>query len=152
MKTVKPKKPIPPLWFFALLLFSVGLGMYLPLLKLLHYPLSLVGVVPITFGVVLNLCADSLFKKNKTTVKPHLKPSTLITSGVFRVSRNPLYLGMLLILLGASICVGSLTAFISPILFFLISELDFIPWEESVMEDAFGEPYLEYKKRVGRWI
>lgn len=126
--------------------------MYLPLLKLLHYPLSLVGVVPITFGVVLNLCADSLFKKNKTTVKPHLKPSTLITSGVFRVSRNPLYLGMLLILLGASICVGSLTAFISPILFFLISELDFIPWEESVMEDAFGEPYLEYKKRVGRWI
>ena len=151
-ETVKPRKPIPPLWFFALLLLSIGLGIYLPVLKFLRYPFSLLGIVPIAIGVVLNLWADSLFKKNMTTVKPHLKPSTLITSGVFRVSRNPMYLGMVLILLGASTCVGSVTAFISPVLFFLISELDFIPCEESVMEDAFGQPYLEYKKRVRRWI
>lgn len=152
MTTMKPKKPIPPLWFLALLLLSIGLGMYLPVLKFLHYPFSLFGVAPIAVGAVLDLWADSLFKKNNTTVKPHLKPSTLITSGVFRVSRNPMYLGMVLILAGTSTCVGSVTAFISPVLFFLISELDFIPWEESVMEDAFGQPYLEYKKQVGRWL
>ena len=149
---MKPKKLIPPVWFFALLLLSIALGIYLPVLKFWSYPFSLLGVVPIALGAVLNLWADSLFKKNRTTVKPHLKPSTLLTSGAFRVSRNPMYLGMVLILFGAAACVGSITAFLSPVLFFLISELDFIPWEESVMEDVFGQPYLDYKKRVRRWI
>jgi len=149
---VKSKKLIPPFYFFALLLLSVGLGIYLPVLKLVPYPFSLCGIAPIVIGVVLNLWADSLFKKNNTTVKPHLKPSTLMTTGVFRISRNPMYLGMVVILLGVSICVGSITAFISPVLFFLISECQFIPWEERVMEDIFGQSYLDYKRRVRRWV
>jgi hypothetical protein len=93
----------------------------------------------------------TLFNKNKTPVKPHLKPR-LITSGIFRFTRNPMYLGMTLILFGVSICVGSLTTFVSPVVFFLISEGRFVPPKEAVMENLFGEEYLEYKRRVERWV
>jgi protein-S-isoprenylcysteine O-methyltransferase Ste14 len=149
---VKPKKPIPPLYFFILLLVSIALGVYLPVLKIVHYPFAYAGIAPIAIGVVLNLWADSLFKKNKTTVKPHLKPSALMTSGVFRVTRNPMYLGMTLILFGVSICAGSITAFLCPVVFFLVSEGQFIPLEEQSMENVFGESYLAYKRRVRRWL
>lgn len=81
--------------------------------------------------------ADSLFRKKKTTVKPHEKPSVLVTFGPLRVSRNPMYLGMVAILFGASACVGSLSAFVSSLLFFLVAQYRFIPLEEGVMESAF---------------
>jgi protein-S-isoprenylcysteine O-methyltransferase Ste14 len=75
-----------------------------------------------------------------------------MTSGVFRISRNPMYLGMTLILFGVSILVGSLTAFVSPVAFFFISEHQFIPLEEKSMENVFGESYLDYARRVRRWF
>ena len=151
-KTVKPRRPIPPLYFLVLLLASIGLGIYLPIVKLRPTVYRFVGIAPILIGVVLNLWADSLFKKNKTTVKPHLKPTALMTSGVFGWTRNPMYLGMALILFGVSICVGALTAFISPVVFFFISERSFIPLEEASMVAAFGNSYLQYKRRVRRWV
>jgi protein-S-isoprenylcysteine O-methyltransferase Ste14 len=149
---MKPMKLIPPLYFFVLLLLSIGLGIILPVLRIVRLPYSYLGIAPIAIGIILNLWADSMFKKNKTTVKPYLKPSTLMTSGAFRVSRNPMYLGMTLILFGVSIGVGSLMAFISPVLFYLISQYRFIPPEERVMEEVFGESYLDYKRHVRRWV
>jgi protein-S-isoprenylcysteine O-methyltransferase Ste14 len=149
---VKPKKTIPPVYFLVLLLISIGLGTYLPVLKIVRFPYTELGVAPIVIGVVIDLWAASLFRKHKTTVKPHETPSALIASGVFRISRNPIYSGMLLILLGVSICVGSITAFVSPILFFLIINRRFIPMEESAMETVFGDRYREYKGRVRRWL
>jgi len=151
-KTVKPKRPIPPLYFLVLLLASIGLGIYLPIVQLFPTASRFVGIAPILIGVVLNLWADSMFKRNKTTVKPYLKPTALMTSGVFRFTRNPMYLGMTLILLGVSICVGSLTAFVPAVVFFFISERNFIPLEEASMEAAFGDSYLAYKQRVRRWL
>ena len=147
-----PKRTIPPAYFLVLLLISIALGVFLPVVKILHLPYTYVGIAPIAIGVVLNLWADPLFKKNKTPVKPHLKPTALMTSGVFQFTRNPMYLGMTLILFGVSICVGSLTAFVSPVAFFFISERRFILPEEAVMENLFGEKYLEYKRRVRRWV
>ena len=122
------------------------------MLKIVHSPYAYAGIAPIAIGVAFNLWADSMFKKNRTTVKPHLKPTALMTSGVFQFTRNPMYLGMTLILLGVSICVGSLTAFISSVVFFFISERSFIPLEEASMEAAFGDSYLAYKQRVRRWV
>jgi len=146
------KKTIPPAYFLVLLLVSIALGVFLPVVKFIHAPYTYVGIVPIAIGVVLNLWADSQFKRNKTPVKPHLKPTALMTSGAFCVTRNPMYLGMTLILFGVSIFVGSLTAFVSPVAFFFISQLRFIPPEEAVMESLFGEEYLGYKRRVRRWL
>ena len=141
-------RPISLCFFLA----SIALGLFLPVVKIASYPYTYVGTAPIAIGVVLNLWADSQFKKNKTPVKPYLKPTALMTSGVFQFTRNPMYLGMTLILLGVSVCVGSLTAFVSPLAFFIISQRQFIPPEEAVMENLFAENYLEYKRQVRRWV
>jgi protein-S-isoprenylcysteine O-methyltransferase Ste14 len=148
---MKPKKLIPPLYFLVLLLISIVLGVFAPVLRIVHPPYAYVGIAAIAAGIVLNVWADSMFKKNKTPVKPYLKPSALMTSGIYRVSRNPMYLGMTLILFGVAVCMGSLTAFVSPLLFYLVSEYRFIPPEERVMEEVFGQSYLDYKRRVRRW-
>lgn len=150
--TVKPKTPIPPLYFLILLLASIGLGIYLPIVKVRPTAYRYVGIVAIVIGVVLNSWADSMFKKNKTTVKPHLEPTALLTSGPFRFTRNTMYLGMTLVLVGVSVCVESLSAFVSPLLFFVISDRSFIPLEEASMGAVFGHSYMEYKQRVRRWV
>jgi protein-S-isoprenylcysteine O-methyltransferase Ste14 len=93
-----------------------------------------------------------MFKQKKTTVKPYENPTELLTSGPFRISRHPMYLGMVAVLLGEAILLGSLITLIFPVLFIIISELLFIPFEEENLEKFFGKKYGEYKKKIRRWI
>jgi len=110
------------------------------------------GILLIVFGIVLNLWTDSLFKKKQTTVKPHEVPNFFIDYGPFKISRHPMYLGMFSILLGTAIFLGSISSLISSILFIIIIESMFIPMEEKNLEKKFGNEYIDYKKRVRRWI
>ena len=103
-------------------------------------------------GTVLNIWTDQLFKKVNTTVKPFEKPSTLILKGPFKISRNPMYLGMALLLVGAGFILGSITSFIGTILFIIAMEVRFIPTEEKFMFEQFGEEFEAYKKKVRRWL
>src|SRR5690242_5301769 len=97
-------KPIyPPVFLAAALLAMVVAHFTLPVVELLRFPLTLIGLVPIAAGVVLNLVADRAFKRHGTTVKPFERSSTLMTTGVFGVSRNPMYLGMILLLVGVGL-------------------------------------------------
>jgi len=105
----------------------------------------------VVLGVVLNLWT-SLFKKNKTTVKPHETPSKMITSGPYKFTRNPMYLGMSLLFFGLAIFLGSLVAFSFPLLFIILMDATFIPQEEKNLERRFGKKYIEYKNKVRRWI
>jgi protein-S-isoprenylcysteine O-methyltransferase Ste14 len=123
-----------------------------PLKKTITAPSNYSGIIFIIFGIAINLWADAIFKKQNTAVKPDEKPSQLIESGPFRISRHPMYLGMIVILLGIAILMGSLSAFIFPIIFFLIMQLKYIPQEEKIMENEFGKAYLDYKKKVRKWI
>ena len=66
-------------------------------------------MAPFTAGIVLNIVADRAFKQRKTTVKPFQESASLVTSGVYRLSRHPMYLGFVLILLSMAIFAGSLT-------------------------------------------
>ena len=106
----------------------------------------------IIFGIILNIWADALFKKRKTTVKPHEKPTSFEISGPFRISRHPMYLGMAAILLGTSIILGSLISFLFPIIFIILMEIMFIRIEEKNLEKVFGKKYLDYKRKVRRWV
>jgi len=63
-----------------------------------------------------------------------------------------MYLGMCVILLGATIILGSIITFLSPILFVILMEIIFISFEDKNLEEAFGEDYINYKKKVRRWI
>jgi protein-S-isoprenylcysteine O-methyltransferase Ste14 len=145
-------RTLPPTYFMLSLLLSLGLHFIIPVLTIIHVPYSYLGFVFIISGIILNLWADRAFKNSKTTVKPYEQPSTLETRGAFRISRHPMYLGMTFILLGEALFLGSLITFIFPVLFIILSEILYIPYEEKNLEQVFGEEYREYKKRVRRWI
>ncbi len=93
-----------------------------------------------------------LFQKCKTPIKPTETPAAMVTDGPYRVTRNPMYLGFVIMLLGAAVWVGTLPMFLAPAAFFLIISLVYIPREEEKMEKIFGQGYRDYKKRVRRWL
>jgi protein-S-isoprenylcysteine O-methyltransferase Ste14 len=146
------KKLLPPNYFLMLLCLSIVVHFLFPISKIIHPPYNWFGVLPIFFGVVINLWTDNLFKKEKTTVKPGEKPSSLVVSGPFRVSRHPMYLGMTAILLGVSTLLGSISSFVFPFVFVILMEKLFIPLEEEYMKKIFGQRYLNYKKKAWRWF
>lgn len=144
---------MPSTYFIALLLLSLGLHFFFALKQLtIPSPYNYLGVMFIISGVMMNFWSDSLFNKNKTTVKPAEDPSVLMMSGPFRISRHPMYLGMVMILLGLAIFLGSAIAFLPLMIFMIIIETIFIPEEEKNLKRIFGEGYLNYKQKVRRWI
>ena len=145
-------KFLPPRYFVFSLLALIALHFLLPLKKIIPAPYSYLGSLLIIFGAVLNLWADQQFKKRKTTVKPYQAPTAMETTGPFCLSRHPMYLGMTAILLGAAVICGTAVTFIFPVLFVVLMELMFIPFEELNMAAVFGREYKEYKKKVRRWI
>ncbi len=149
---MKQKKILPPTFFNAAIAIIILVYFVFPVSKIIHFPWNLPGIFLVIFGVVLNLHADSSFKKNSTTVKPFEKSSRLITTGTFRLSRNPMYLGMVSILLGICIILGSITPFFVVLIFIIVIDYLFIRVEESMLEEQFGNTWLKYKKSVRRWI
>jgi len=145
------EKCIQPPRYFIILLILIILTYFIPI-KMIPHPYNRLGGILIFSGLILNLWADQLFKKAKTSVKYHQIPSYLILSGPFRISRNPMYLGMLLILFGVSILIQNPLSLIFPIAFFFIINYKFIPTEEKNMEKTFGRNYVEYKNKTRRWI
>jgi protein-S-isoprenylcysteine O-methyltransferase Ste14 len=89
---MKAIKIIPPIYLFSAIAIMVLLHFLLPGTKVLALPWNLPGVIPLVFGIIINLSADKSFKKNETTVKPLEKSDRLITKGVFKISRHPMYL------------------------------------------------------------
>jgi protein-S-isoprenylcysteine O-methyltransferase Ste14 len=142
----------PPTYFAALLFLSAASHFIYPVRQVVEPPYVYLGLPLIVFGAALNLWADSLFKKGKTTVKPQEMPSKLVVSGPFRISRHPMYLGMAAILLGEAVFLGSLTTFAFPLTFAILMEALFISTEDVNLEKAFGKEYRDYKSRVRRWI
>ena len=112
------------------------------------------GSFMIINGLIIILSAITLFKKYQTNITP-LNPSNatkLITDGVYKFSRNPMYLGLLLVLLGISIILNLIGGFFLIPLFILYLNLFQIIPEENAMVDLFKDEFLEYKKNVRRWI
>ena len=91
-------------------------------------------------------------RQKNTTVKPYLNPTELITTGPFQLRRHPMYLGMASVLLGVAINHGTVSTFITPIIFIVLMEVLFIPTEEKNLINLFGEEYLAYKQKNRRWI
>ena len=112
------------------------------------------GSFMIISGLIIILSAIILFKKYQTTISP-LNPSNatkLITNGIYKFSRNPMYLGLLLVLLGISIILNLTGGFFFILLFISYMNLFQIIPEENAMVDLFKDEFLEYKINVRRWI
>ncbi len=146
------RKIMPPAYFYLGIAFIILIHFIFPVMQIVHYPHTLLGILFIFLGVMLNIWAWLLFTKNKTTQNPFKNPDKFINKRIYKISRNPMYLGMLIILIGIAVLMGSLTTFIFPIIFFFITNQLFVPLGEKNMERAFGKRYLEYKNKVRRWI
>ena len=146
------RKLMPTTYLLISILMMVALHFLIPLVQVIPMPWNVFGIVPVTAGVALNLIADNAFREVRTTVKPFEESSTLVTNGVFRFSRNPMYLGFMLILLGIALILGSLTPFAIVPVFAILMDQVFIQVEEGMLEVKFGQAWLEYKAKARRWI
>jgi protein-S-isoprenylcysteine O-methyltransferase Ste14 len=139
-------------YFLTLLVLSVLQNFIFPVPVFLSPPSTYSGFLIIGFGFVLAFWSRSIFLRNSTTLQLSEEPTSLVTSGPFHLSRNPIYLGMASILLGVAVLQGTLVALTFPVLFVTVIEFFIIPGEERKLENLFGELYREYKKSVRRWI
>jgi protein-S-isoprenylcysteine O-methyltransferase Ste14 len=146
------KKILPPTYLLLAFIFILTLHFFLPVIELIDTPWNIIGAVPLGLGVVLNLVADREFKEHNTTVKPFEESNALITDGVFQISRHPMYLGFVLVLVGIAILLGTLSPFGVVIVFAILMEVLFIRVEEKMLEEKFGSAWHQYKARARRWI
>jgi protein-S-isoprenylcysteine O-methyltransferase Ste14 len=123
----------------------------LPQWNIILFPYNLLGLVVSVFGFSIMSKARDLFKKNQTTFT-YNQASKLVTDGIFSKSRNPMYIGMIVLLLGIGITFTNILSVTTTFVFILLIHFISIPTEEKMMEDLFGQEYLEYKKKVRRWI
>lgn len=152
MLTWLMQRPLPPTLVAGLLVIAVGVGLVEPVLGPMAGTLRLLGFLPLAAGLTLTLHSASLFDRIGTNIKTFDEPGTLVDTGPFGFSRNPMYLGFLLLLVGVATLVGSLTAWIGPLAFSAAAQLWYIPFEEREMRAKFGPDYDRYVDRVRRWI
>jgi protein-S-isoprenylcysteine O-methyltransferase Ste14 len=146
------KRLMPPTYLGLSIVLMVLLHFVFPVTRIMGFPWNLLGLGPLISGIAINLIADRAFKTRGTTVKPFEASSALVTEGVFRLSRHPMYFGFVLVLLGIAVLVGSLTPFAVVVAFGVLMDRVFIPAEEAAMETTFGTAWLGYKAKVRRWI
>lgn len=142
----------PPTILLISILIMVLLHLVSPIFIIIPPFWNLTGIILIIFGIIINLKADQSFKKANTTVKPYETPTTFITNGVFSITRNPMYLGFILILIGIWILLRSISPILVVIIFILFVDRMYIKIEENNLEDKFGSTWLTYKKKVRRWL
>lgn len=142
----------PPFLLVLAILLSYVVSTLIPGPKLVGLPFTILGFGAIFAGIGLFVWTIQLFGEHKTTLHPRGKPSSLITSGPYRFSRNPIYLGFLLIALGTSLLFANLLAFVGPVVFFFFITATVLPFEEEMLSKIFGERYQKYRKRTRRWV
>ena len=144
------------------LLPPVRLGFSLLAVLLLHFWVPLVhfrtlagivfGSALLLFGLFMTASAAGAFKRAGTPVIPFERSTRLVVDGWFRYTRNPMYLGMALMVFGAGIALGSLTALLPTVAFVASIQSHFIEGEEQLLTETFGDEYRAYQSRVRRWI
>jgi len=144
---------IPP----PIVTFICGIAIYLSksfFNQFFIYSNNRVSLFLLILGLVVFISAIKSFRRHKTTVNP-LEPrqaSSLVTSGIFKFSRNPMYLGMLIILLSISFKFNLIGGMFTSLFFYIfITKFQILP-EEAAMNDLFGDEFINYSKKTRRWI
>ena len=144
----------PPLIYAGVLVFALAMDALLggPSIGLDGTPRMIAGGVLLAVGFAIPLIASAQFKMAGTEVRPW-KPSTaLVTTGVYRFTRNPMYLGLTLIYAGIALLADSVITLLCLVPLLAVIHYGVIKREEHYLEIIFGESYREYKRRVRRWI
>ncbi len=142
----------PPIWLLFGLVMTFVLDEFYPGVRFTSLEGQIGGGLLIVIGLLLLVSANGQFTRAGTDVIPFRDVTTLVTTGVYRYSRNPMYLGMASVLLGLAITVGATTALLVPPLFIAIIEFRYIRPEEDMLRGVFPEEFPAYCQRVRRWL
>ena len=144
---------IPPVWLVLAIAVAWWQARLFPLGLSVEGPVTgvLAGLL-IGAGVILIAAAVLAFRRARTTIIPHQTPDTLITTGIFARSRNPIYLGDALILTGVILRFDAVLSLVLVPLFVWWIERHFIVLEENRMRRAFRADFAAYERKVRRWL
>lgn len=116
------------------------------------YAHHLFGLLLAVGGVGVSFYAAALFAGRETTKNPYGEPAQFVSVMPYTFTRNPMYVGLTALLLGFAVFFASPVMLLAPIVFAVVIDRMVIPREEQTMERTFGESYLDYKRRVRRWL
>jgi protein-S-isoprenylcysteine O-methyltransferase Ste14 len=153
MKRLETKIP-PPLLGLVSVMYMGALKRWWGVASLFTPPYNQIGIFLIVLGIGMVVACFFQFRRFHTTIDPRHpnRASQLVTSGLFKYSRNPMYLGMLLVLTGWAVTLGSIGPWLGPVVFyFWMTRLQIMP-EERALRERFGSGYVSYCERVGRWL
>ena len=143
----------PPIWALicTLAALAISRALHWPPIPGLHSPLPGMALVVLSFAPAL--WAVALFRREGTELNPNSPTNRkLVVSGPFRFTRNPMYVGLVLLTLGTALWVDAWPLLLAPVAIFAISNWVHIPFEEAKMRAQFGEAFDAYTRRVRRWL
>jgi len=143
----------PPVWALAYVLIATAIS-YLagwpPVPGLPSVPLAIALII---VGVASSTSAVTLFRRTGATLNPAAETnSRLVTAGPYRLTRNPMYLGLVLVTLGIAVWVGAWPMFLAPLATFATANWVHIPFEEQRMRAQFGAEFDAFAAKVRRWL
>jgi protein-S-isoprenylcysteine O-methyltransferase Ste14 len=158
MKNVKDNPGVfipPPLFYVIIFLLSFILQGYFTIRSAFFFHsmiANIIGIIIIVAGLIFSVPALRQFIKSRNTVITFKPAASLQTNGIYSVSRNPMYTGLLFQYLGLALIFGNWwTLILFPVLIVLVQYLIILPEERYLMR-AFGNSYSDYKNKVRRWI
>lgn len=146
------RKLVPPIWFLIMTLVQITLYYLAPKTFVFSKIIMLFGILLMVLGISLLMFAANQFRKVETPVRPFEQSTKIVKSGLYSLSRNPMYLGMLLMSVGSAFTLRDANTLIAPLALFIIISQGYIKEEEIFLEKLFGQSYLDYKKSVRRWF
>lgn len=143
---------LPPHLFLAFILIMWGAHTVFPFFQVLPESARIFGILFVMDGLMSVLWARHVLKRQSTAIHSWSEPTALLTQGPYRVTRNPIYLGMTTMLIGVALVLRSVLVLPLPFFFAQIIQEKYIRFEEAALESRFGEAYRQYKDSVRRWM
>ena len=142
----------PPVLTVIFIAIAYILKRTIPISFVVSSVLENIGFVLVVIGFLFGVAAFLAFRKARTTLDPHGKVSAIVSDGIYRFTRNPIYLAFLLMLIGFPLNSGNYWGILlSPVFVIFMNSL-VIEKEEAYLEKKFGDVYTSYKSRVRRWL
>lgn len=143
----------PPIWALIYVLVMLAISWLLGWPELPGLPLPMLGIVLALIPWALPVWAFLMFRRAGTEIDPTSPTNrALVVDGPYRYTRNPMYLGLVLVTFGIAIAIGAWPMFLAPVAVFATANWVHIPFEEAKMQRQFGAAFDAYTLRVRRWI
>ena len=147
-----PKNVHPPLVALLFIAIAYFLGRFVPLPFLVPPILRNIGLLLTFIGCLCGIGALLEFRKARTTLDPHGSSKQIVSSGVYRFSRNPIYVGFLMMVVGLPLTSGFYWGIVLAPFYIMMMNRLVIQHEEAYLEKKFGKTYTSYTSQVRRWL